>query len=91
MELKISKGDVFYAELDGAIGSEQKGNRPVIIVQNDIGNKYSPTTIIVPLTKKINNKTRIPTHLNLKSSNYIKYDSTILAEQIRTIDKSRIK
>ena len=56
MEIKINKGDIFYANLDGAIGSEQKGYRPVIIVQNDTGNEHSPTTIIVPLTKRINRK-----------------------------------
>lgn len=90
MEEQINRGDLFYAKLDGAIGSEQKGNRPVIVVQNDTGNKYSPTTIVVPLTKKINRKTKLPTHLNLKSSQYIKYDSTVLTEQVRVIDKSRL-
>lgn len=88
---QINRGDIVYVELDGAVGSEQKGYRPVVIVQNDIGNKYSPTTIIVPLTKRINRKNKLPTHLDLISSNCIKYDSTILTEQIRTIDKSRIK
>lgn len=90
MEEIIKRGDLFYANLSGAIGSEQQGNRPVIIVQNDTGNQYSPTTIIVPLTKKINRKTKLPTHLNLKSSQYIKYDSTVLTEQIRVIDKRRL-
>lgn len=90
MEEKINKGDIFYANLDGAIGSEQKGNRPVVIVQNNTGNKYSPTTIIIPLTKIINRKNRLPTHLNIKKNNKIKADSTILAEQIRVIDKKRL-
>lgn len=88
---ELNRGDIVYAELNGAIGSEQRGYRPVIIIQNDIGNKHSPTTIIVPLTKRINRKNKLPTHLDLKSSNLIKYDSTILTEQIRTIDKCRIK
>lgn len=90
MEEQVNRGDLFYAKLDGAIGSEQQGNRPVIIVQNDTGNKYSPTTIIVPLTKRINRKTKLPTHLNLKSSEYIRYDSTVLTEQVRVIDKKRL-
>ncbi len=91
MDIEISRGDVFYADLSGAIGSEQNGNRPVIIIQNDKGNKHSPTTIIIPLTKKIHRKTNLPTHLDLKNLDCIKYDSTILAEQIRTLDKSRLK
>lgn len=90
MGKEINKGDIFYANLDGAIGSEQKGNRPVVIVQNDVGNRNSPTTIVLPLTKKLNRKTKIPTHLNLKDNEYIKYDSTVLAEQIRVIDKQRL-
>lgn len=90
MEKEINKGDIFYANLDGAVGSEQQGNRPVVIVQNDIGNKYSPTTIILPLTKKLNRKTRIPTHFNINKAENIKCDSTILAEQIRVIDKKRL-
>ena len=91
LEGKIIRGDIFYAELDGSLGSEQNGIRPVIVVQNNTGNIHSPTTIIVPLTKKINRKNKLPTHLNLKASGNIKYDSTILTEQIRTIDKIRIK
>ena len=90
MEEKINKGDIFYANLDGALGSEQQGNRPVLIVQNDIGNKYSPTTIILPLTKIINRKHRLPTHFNINKSSKIKCDSTILAEQIRVIYKKRL-
>ena len=90
MEEKINKGDIFYANLDGALGSEQQGNRPVLIVQNDIGNKYSPTTIILPLTKIINRKHKLPTHFNINKSSKIKCDSTILAEQIRVIDKKRL-
>lgn len=90
MEQEITRGDIFYADLSGAIGSEQNGKRPVIIIQNDIGNKYSPTTIVLPLTKTLHRKTRLPTHIDLKTLDCIKYNSTILIEQIRTIDKTRI-
>lgn len=91
MERKIYKGDLYYAQLDGTIGSEQSGRRPVVIVQNDIGNKYSPTVIIVPLTKRIEWKSRQPTHYYLKPFGNIKYDSMILTEQIRVIDKRRLR
>ena len=90
MERKIYRGDIFYANLNGAIGSEQNGIRPVVIVQNDMGNEYSPTTIIIPLTKKINTKAKLPTHLNLKASRFITFDSVVLSEQIRVIDKTRL-
>ena len=91
MERKINRGDIFYANLDGIIGSEQSGIRPVIIVQNNIGNKYSPTTIIVPLTKKVKTRMYQPTHCLLYPFGNIKYDSIVLTEQIRVIDKSRLK
>jgi len=91
MEIKINRGDIFYANLDGTIGSEQSGVRPVIIVQNDIGNKYSPTTIIVPLTKKVRLKVNQPTHFWINPFGNIRFDSIVLAEQIRVIDKSRLK
>lgn len=87
---KISRGDIFYAKLGHTLGSEQYGNRLVVVVQNDIGNKYSPTTIILPITKRIHRKAKLPTHYNLKT-NCLNYDSTILAEQIRVIDKKRLK
>lgn len=90
MEKKINKGDIFYANLEGAIGSEQKGIRPVVIVQNNMGNICSPTTIILPLTKIINRKNKLPTHFNIKKINKIKCNSTILTEQIRAIDKKRL-
>ena len=89
MKKEIYRGDIFYARLFGAIGSEQKGTRPVLIIQNNIGNKFSSTTIIAPLTKKI--ETSQPTHIQIKACGNLKYDSTILAEQIRTIDKYRIE
>lgn len=91
MERKITRGDIFYANLDGTIGSEQSGIRPVIVVQNDIGNKYSPTTIIVPLTKKVRLKINQPTHFWINPFGTIRFDSIVLTEQIRVIDKSRLK
>lgn len=88
---EIYRGDIFYANLNGIIGSEQAGIRPVIIIQNDIGNYYSPTTIIVPLTKKSEIKLSQPTHYLLKQTGRIKYDSIVLTEQIRAIDRRRLK
>ncbi len=90
MENEYYRGDIFYANLDTAVGSEQGGTRPVIIVQNDIGNKFANTVIIVPLTKKIDRKVKLPTHIVIKKFKGIKYDSTALTEQIRVIDKRRL-
>lgn len=86
----IRKGQIYYADLTGNIGSEQGGMRPVLIIQNDIGNKYAPTTIIVPITSRMT-KHDLPTHLAIKSGEcgLIK-DSIVLFEQPRTIDKSRL-
>lgn len=93
MENKISRGNIYYATLENEkiTGSEQRGRRPIVIVQNNIGNEHSPTTIIVPITSKIEAKSKIPTHIPLKNYRYrmIK-DSMILAEQITTIDKTRL-
>lgn len=87
----IKRGDIFYADLSPVIGSEQGGVRPVLIVQNDIGNKYSPTVIIAAITSQIN-KAKLPTHIELIADEYgITKDSVILVEQIRTIDKRRLK
>lgn len=85
----IKKGDIYYASLNPAIGSEQKGERPVVVLQNDCGNKYSPTVIVAPLTKIIK-KEKLPTHILIHSNEFLRYDSLILLEQIRVIDKSRI-
>lgn len=89
--MNIKRGEVYYADLRPVVGSEQGGVRPVLIVQNDVGNKYSPTTIIAAITSK--EKNPIPTHVNIHKSkeNGLKVDSTITLEQFRTIDKSRIK
>lgn len=87
----VLRGDVFYANLNPVIGSEQGGVRPVLILQNDIGNKYSPTTIVAAITSRIK-KAKLPTHVELDSSSFaLEKDSVILLEQVRTIDKRRLK
>ena len=85
----IKKGDIYYASLNPAIGSEQRGERPVVVLQNDCGNKYSPTVIVAPLTKIIK-KEKLLTHILIHSNDFLRYNSLILLEQIRVIDKSRI-
>ena len=85
---KIRRGDIYYANLDPVVGSEQKGERPVLIVQNDIGNKHSPTTIITPLTHILRKKP-LPTHVLIKKDYGLDSDSLVLTEQIRTIDRMR--
>lgn len=87
----IKRGDMFYADLSPVIGSEQGGIRPVIIIQNDIGNKHSPTVIAAAITSQTG-KSKLPTHIEIEGKNSgLKADSVVLAEQIRTIDKSRLK
>ena len=87
----IKRGDMFYADLSPVVGSEQGGIRPVLIIQNDTGNKYSPTVIAAAITSQTG-KNKLPTHIEIGSdSNGLKSDSVVLAEQIRTIDKSRLK
>ena len=87
----LRRGDIFYGDLSPVIGSEQGGVRPVLIIQNDIGNKYSPTVIVAAITSQIN-KAKLPTHVELEALKYgITKDSVILLEQIRTIDKRRLK
>lgn len=87
----IKRGEIYYADLSPVIGSEQGGIRPVLIVQNDIGNKYSPTVIAAAITSQIN-KAKLPTHIEISSQEYgLQKDSVILLEQIRTIDKKRLK
>lgn len=89
-QVNIRRGDIFYADLRPVVGSEQGGVRPVLIVQNDTGNRHSPTVIIAAITSRI--KTKLPTHVEIDSGRYsmIK-DSVILLEQLRTIDKARLK
>ena len=89
--MQIKRGDMFYADLSPVIGSEQGGLRPVLIVQNDVGNKYSPTVIAAAITSRIS-KTKLPTHIDIPGDDTgLAKDSVILLEQIRTIDKKRLK
>lgn len=87
----IKRGDIFYADLRPVVGSEQGGIRPVLIIQNDTGNKHSPTVICAAITSKMH-KSKLPTHVELDSARYdMVKDSVILLEQLRTIDKRRLK
>ena len=87
----VKRGDIYYADLSPVVGSEQGGIRPVLIVQNDVGNKYSPTVIAAAITSQIN-KAKMPTHIELAAKEYgLNKDSVILLEQIRTIDKKRLR
>ena len=89
--MTIKRGELYYADLSPVVGSEQGGVRPVLVVQNDVGNKYSPTVIAAAVTSKIN-KAKLPTHIELPSNSYgLAKDSVILLEQIRTLDKRRLK
>ena len=88
---KMKRGDIFYADLRPVIGSEQGGIRPVLIIQNDVGNRHSPTVICAAITSKMN-KAKLPTHIELGAQEYdMDKDSVILLEQLRTIDKKRLK
>ena len=87
---KIRRNEIYLANLDHTIGSEERGKRPVLIVQNDFGNKYSPTTIILPITKRVEERHHIPTHIRIKPFGKMKYEATIMAEQIKIIDKRRL-
>ena len=87
----IKRGDIFYADLRPVVGSEQGGIRPVLIIQNDVGNRHSPTVICAAITSKMN-KAKLPTHIEIDASAYgIEKDSVILLEQLRIIDKRRLK
>ena len=89
--MNIRRGDIFYADLSPVVGSEQGGLRPVLIVQNDVGNKYSPTVIAAAITSK-QSKAKLPTHIDVLADKVgLSKDSVILLEQIRTIDKQRLK
>ena len=91
MDSIVRRGDIFYADLSPVVGSEQGGTRPVLIVQNDTGNRHSPTVIAAAITSQTG-KARLPTHINIAGGSVgLSKDSVILLEQIRTIDKSRIK
>ena len=91
MLTNIKRGDIFYADLSPVIGSEQGGLRPVLIIQNDVGNRYSPTVIAAAITSRMG-KTRLPTHIDVHADRVgLAKDSVILLEQIRTLDKRRLK
>lgn len=87
----VNRGELYYADLSPVVGSEQGGLRPVLIIQNDIGNKYSPTVIIAAITSQIA-KAKLPTHIELNKDRYnLPKDSVVLLEQLRTLDKLRLK
>ncbi len=87
----VKKGEIYYADLSPVIGSEQGGIRPVLVVQNDVGNKYSPTVIVAAVTSQIN-KAKLPTHVEISAKGHgLTKDSVILLEQLRTIDKKRLR
>jgi mRNA interferase MazF len=88
--LNVKRGDIFFADLSPVVGSEQGGFRPVLIIQNDIGNRFSPTVIVAAITAQIQ-KAKLPTHVEIPSEPYgLERDSVVLLEQIRTIDKQRL-
>ena len=89
--MDIARGDIYYADLSPVVGSEQGGVRPVLVIQNDVGNKYSPTVIIAAITSQLE-KAKLPTHIELSKDKYnLSKDSVVLLEQIRTLDKRRLK
>ncbi len=89
--MSVKRGDIYYADLSPVVGSEQGGIRPVLIIQNDIGNKFSPTVIAAAITSKTD-KSKLPTHIDVYAEKYgLARDSVILLEQIRTLDKRRLK
>ena len=89
--MTVARGDIFYADLSPVVGSEQGGIRPVLIIQNNMGNKYSPTVICAAITSQIN-KAKLPTHIEISAEKYsLVKDSVVLLEQIRTIDKKRLR
>ena len=88
--MKVKRGDIFYADLSPVGGSEQGGVRPVLVVQNDVGNKYSPTVIIAAITSQMN-KVKLPTHVEVSAEFGLPKNSVVLLEQIRTIDKKRLR
>ena len=89
--MTVKRGDIFYADLSPVVGSEQGGVRPVLVIQNDVGNRYSPTVIVLAVTGQLN-KAKLPTHVSVAAQgNGLQKDSVVLAEQIRTLDKRRLK
>lgn len=91
MKRTVKRGDIYYADLNPVVGSEQGGIRPVLIISNDVGNRHSPTVIVAAITGRPQTKTKLPTHTEVKNVEGLDKDSIILLEQIRTIDKQRLK
>lgn len=87
---RIRRNEIYLANLGNTVGSEERGIRPVLIIQNDIGNKHSTTTIIIPMTKRIEERFAIPTHIRINKFGKMKHEATIMAEQIKVIDKKRL-
>ena len=91
VDTSVKRGDIYYADLSPVVGSEQGGVRPVLIIQNDTGNRYSPTVIAAAITSRLD-KTRLPTHINIRAADTgLAKDSVVLLEQIRTLDKHRLR
>lgn len=90
MKKVIKRGDIYYANLFPIIGSEQDGIRPVVIIQNDLANMYSPVVLVAPITSKIDSKPRLKTHAYIEKDGKITHDSIVLLEQIRVLDKTRL-
>jgi mRNA interferase MazF len=90
MEKEIKRGDIYFVSLTPGVGSEQNGNRPMLIIQNDIGNKHSKTVIAAVITSQVENKTKLPTHVLINAQQRLGYSSLVLLEQIKTIDKIRL-
>ncbi len=88
--MQIKKGEIYYADLTPVVGSEQGGIRPVLIIQNDVGNRYSPTVIVAAITSR-DSKHSLPTHVQLAGGRNLRRDSIVLLEQVRTIDRSRMR
>lgn len=91
MSRKINRGDIYFADLNPVIGSEQGGVRPVLIIQNNMGNRYSPTVIVAAMSGKVAEKTELPTHYKVRVYAGLQEESLVLLEQIRTIDKKRLQ
>jgi len=90
MERTILRGDMYYADLSPVVGSEQGGVRPVLIIQNNVGNKFSPTVVVAAITSKAGRKAKLPTHITLDTVHGLEKDSLVLLEQVRTIDRKRL-
>ena len=91
MKKEIKRGEIYYVNLEPVVGSEQGGTRPVLIISNNTGNRHSPTVIIAAITSRVHTKAKLPTHTSVKDFEGLDKDSIILLEQIRTIDKQRLK